>query len=109
MIHFEGRHLLLDENGHLVNAGDWSEGLADHLARLDGLALDHRHWIVIRFIRDYHGRYDSVPMPKVIIKGLNRAAGQERYTIKFLYSLFPDHPMRRACRYAGVPQPAGCT
>lgn len=109
MIFFEGRYIPLDENGHLVNAGDWSEGLADHLAQLDGLVLDHRHWLVIRFIRDYHGHFDSVPMPKVLVKGLNKAAGAEQYTIKFLYGLFPDHPMRRACRYAGVPQPAGCT
>jgi TusE/DsrC/DsvC family sulfur relay protein len=48
-------------------------------------------------------------MPKVLIRGLNKEAGEERYTMKFLYGLFPDHPMRRACRYAGVPQPAGCT
>jgi len=109
MIHFEGRYLPLDEHGHLVNARDWSEGLARHLAKIDGMTLDDHHWLVIRFIRAYHGRFDSVPMPKVLIKGLNKEAGEERYTMKFLYGLFPDHPMRRACRYAGVPQPAGCT
>jgi len=109
MILFEGKHIPLDEHGHLVNAGDWSERLGSHLAELDGTVLDDRHWLVIRFIRAYHGRFDSVPMPKVLIKGLNREAGELRYTMKFLYGLFPDHPMRRACRYAGVPQPAGCT
>jgi len=105
----EGRNFPLDENGHLVHAGDWSEGLGRHLAELDGIALDDRHWLVIRFIRTYHGKFDTVPMPKVLIKGLNREAGEMRYDMKFLYGLFPDHPMRRACRYAGVPQPAGCT
>lgn len=109
MISFEGKHIPLDENGHLVNTGDWSEGLARYLAEIDGLVLDDRHWLVIRFIREYFGRFDSVPMPKVLIKVLNREAGEERYTMKFLYGLFPDHPMRRSCRYAGVPQPAGCT
>jgi tRNA 2-thiouridine synthesizing protein E len=106
---YAGRHIPLDENGHLVNAGDWSEELARHFAEVDGLDLDDRHWLVIRFIRAYHGHFESVPMPKVLIKGLNKEAGAERYTMKFLYGLFPDHPMRRACRYAGVPQPAGCT
>jgi len=28
MIFFEGKHIPLDENGHLVSADDWSEGLA---------------------------------------------------------------------------------
>jgi tRNA 2-thiouridine synthesizing protein E len=106
---FEGRFIPLDENGHLVHAGDWSEGLARRLAESDGIILDEGHWLVIRFIRAYFSRYDSVPMPKVLIKGLNREAGAPRYNMKFLYGLFPDHPMRRACRYAGVPQPAGCT
>lgn len=106
---FEGRNVPLDENGHLVNAGDWSEGLGRRLAELDGIVLDDQHWLVIRFIRAYHARFDSVPMPKVLIKGLNREAGRQRYDIRFLHGLFPEHPMRRACRYAGVPQPAGCT
>ena len=109
LLPFEGRYIPLDENGHLVNAGDWSEGLGRHLAELDGIALDDRHWLVIRFIRTYHGKFDTVPMPKVLIEGLNREAGETRYDMKFLYGLFPDHPMRRSCRYAGVPQPAGCT
>ncbi len=106
---FEGRHIPLDENGHLVNAGDWSEELARLLADSDGIALDGRHWQVIRFIREYFGRYDSVPMPKVLIKVLNKNAGKQQFSVKLLYGLFPDHPLRRACRYAGVPQPAGCT
>jgi tRNA 2-thiouridine synthesizing protein E len=109
MISYEGKHIPLDENGHLVDAGDWSEGLARYLAEIDGLVLDDRHLLVIRFIREYFRRFDSVPMPKVLIKGLNREAGEQRYTMKFIYGLFPDHPMRRSCRYAGVPQPAGCT
>jgi tRNA 2-thiouridine synthesizing protein E len=108
-IAFEGKQIPLDENGHLVNAKDWSEGLARHLADIDGIVLDDHHWPVIRFIRLYFDRFDSVPMPKVLIKGLNKEAGAERYTMKLLYGLFPDHPMRKACRYAGVPQPAGCT
>jgi len=108
-VFYDGRHIQLDENGHLVNAGDWSEGLGRHLAEIDGMTLDDRHWLVIRYIRAYHARWDSVPMPKVLVKGLNKEAGETRYDVKFLYGLFPDHPMRRACRYAGVPQPAGCT
>jgi tRNA 2-thiouridine synthesizing protein E len=109
MVSFQGKYIPLDEDGHLVNAGDWSEGLAGHLAALDGLEFAENHWQVIRFIREYYLRYESVPMPKVIIKGLNKQQGAEVYTIKHLYALFPHTPMRRACRYAGVPQPAGCS
>ena len=86
-----------------------SADLANHLATLDGLELSEMHRGVIGFIREYYLRYKTVPMPKVIMKGLNKAEGAELYTIKYLYALFPNTPMRRACRYSGVPQPAGCS
>jgi len=50
---FRGKHIPLDEDGHLVNENDWSEDLADHLAELDGLELSETHWRVIGFIREY--------------------------------------------------------
>jgi TusE/DsrC/DsvC family sulfur relay protein len=108
-IEFEGRLIPLDEDGHLLNAGDWSEGLAVHLAVADGMELTDEHWQVLHFIREYYLRFKSFPMPRVLIKGLNRELGKDHFTIKSLYALYPDTPMRRSCRYAGIPQPAGCT
>lgn len=109
VVFYEGKHIPLDADGHLINADDWSEGLAGHLAGLDGRTLEAEHWEVLRFVRGYYLRYQIVPMPKVIIKGLNKKLGEGQYTIKQLYALFSPAPMRRACRYAGIPQPAGCT
>jgi tRNA 2-thiouridine synthesizing protein E len=108
-IKFQGRLILLDENGHLVNADEWSEDLAVHLAKVDGVTLTEQHWEVIRFTRDYHMDFATGPMPRIIIKSLNRKHGGEIYTIKNLYALFPHTPIQRACRYAGIPQIAGCT
>ncbi len=109
ILSFQGKDIPVDENGHLVNSDDWSEALANHFATLDGINLSKKHWRVIRFIREYYLRYKTVPMPKVIIKGLNKKEGAELYTIRSLYTLFPNSPMRRACRYSGIPQPTGCT
>jgi TusE/DsrC/DsvC family sulfur relay protein len=88
MVSFQGKYIPLDEDGHLVNANDWSEGLAGHLAALE-LAEDH--WLVIRFIREYYLRYESVPMPKVIIKGLNKQQARKctRSSISTPYSPIP--------------------
>jgi TusE/DsrC/DsvC family sulfur relay protein len=108
-LEYQGRVILLDEDGYLVNGEDWSEGLADHFASLDGLALGADHREVIRFIREYYVQFQGAPMAKIIIKRLNKQLGTERFTIKSLFSLFPESPLRRACRYAGVPQPAECT
>ncbi len=108
-LEFQGRLILLDEDGYLVNGRDWSEELAKHFAVLDTVALGVDHWQVIRFIRDYYLQFQGAPMAKIVVKRLNRTLGTERFTIKYLFALFPDYPMRRACRYAGVPQPAECT
>lgn len=108
-LEFQGKLILVDEDGYLVNGEDWSEGLAAHFASLDGIALTEDHWQVLHFIRDYYLRFLGAPMAKIVVKRLNRTLGTERFTIKYLVALFPDSPMRRACRYSGVPQPAECT
>ena len=40
VVSFEGKHISLDENVLPVNARDWSEDLAHHIAEIDSLALD---------------------------------------------------------------------
>ncbi len=106
---FQGKTILLDEDGYLINDADWSEALAAYMASLDGIALVDDHWQVIRFVREYYLQFKGAPMAKIIVKRLNRKLGTEHFTIKVLFALFPKSPLRRACRYAGVPQPAECT
>ncbi len=108
-LEFQGKIILLDEDGYLINDADWSEELTSHMASLDGIVLGEDHWKVIRFIREYYVQFKGAPMPKIIIKRLNRELGTKHFTIKGLFALFPESPLRRACRYAGVPQPAECT
>lgn len=103
------RSIPLDEEGFLMDVHDWSPQVAEHFALTDGLQLDDEHWIVLRFARDYYKTFCISPMPKIIVKGLNRQTQSEQYNVKKLYALFPDTPARRICKYAGIPQPAGCT
>ncbi len=105
-LQFQGRFIFLDEEGYLVNDADWSEDLAAHLASLDGITLTEDHWQVIRFIHSYYIRFQGAPMPRIIIKRLNQQSGAERFSVKALYALFPESPLRRAIRYAGIPRPA---
>jgi len=108
-ITINGETIALDDDGFLVNPDDWSPQVAEYFSTSDGLLLTDEHWQVIQFAREYYRTFRIGPMPKVIIKRLNRQLGYERYSIKLLYSLFPETPARRICKYAGTPQPAGCT
>ena len=103
------KKITLDEDGFLSDPNDWSPQVAEYFSAADGVLLTEAHWQVINFARDYYKAFGIGPMPKVIVKKLNRQLGLDKYSIKMLYSLFPDTPARRICRYAGTPQPSGCT
>lgn len=97
----------LDEHGHLVNAGDWTEAVANALAQRDAVLLDDGHWWLIRFVREYHLRYDNPPLMRTLVAEL-KAAGRSGDGSRYLYRLFPDGPVRLACKYGGLPKPDWC-
>jgi TusE/DsrC/DsvC family sulfur relay protein len=109
IIEINGRKIALDEEGNLLDLNDWSEGVGRYLCELDGLQVSDVHWEVILFIRDYYKRYEAGPMPRIIVRELNKRSGFKKYTIKYLYELFSNTPINLLCKYAGVPHPSGCT
>lgn len=108
-LNVRGIRVPIDGDGYLVHPDHWTPDVAEVLCEHDGIVLTDRHWIIIRFARDYYRLYGISPMPKLIVKGLNKREGEERYSVKMLYALFPGTAARFICRYAGIPQPAGCT
>lgn len=97
----------LDAHGHLLESEEWTPELARWLAARDGIELDDDHWWLIHFVREYHLRYGNPPLMRTVIAALKEvrpdAAGS-----RFLYRLFPDGPIRLACKYAGFPPPDWC-
>ena len=101
--------IALDDEGYLKDFNDWSPEIATYLSSKDGIDLTDDHWDIIYFARSYFTRYGISPMPRVIVKELNKEIGVTKYSIKRLFALFPGRPSRSICRYAGLPQPSGCT
>ena len=108
-IEFQGKTIEVDEDGNLKHVEDWSEELADYLSKADGIELSKDHWDVIKFCRWYYLTYQNCPHPKFIVKNLNKGLEATRYTVKYLYDLFREQPVIKACEYAGIPFTAGCT
>ncbi len=104
----KGKELEVDEEGYLVNLGDWSEDVANVMAAEDSLALTENHWEVINFLRDYYAEYQVAPAIRVLTKAIGKKLGPEKGNSKYLYELFPYGPAKQACRYAGLPKPTGC-
>lgn len=98
----------LDADGHLIDGSTWTPELATAMAERDGVALGPLHWWLIEFVRDHHQRYGMPPLMRTVIRALKARDDVEDASSRTLYRLFPDGPIRAACRYGGLPRPESC-
>jgi len=95
----------MDDQGYLVDPGDWSEALAEALAREEGIALSEAHWAVIRFIREWYAARRIAPDARHVIKHLAAWRGEKSEGRNELFRLFPYGYVKQACRIAGMRKP----
>ncbi len=99
----DGREILTDSEGYLVDLGDWSEAFARALAQQEGLALGAEHWEVIRFLRDYYERKGLQAPVRDMIKHFRALWGRDRGSNRYLHELFPrGGPQKQGNRLAGL-------
>ncbi len=104
----EGKTIDHDEEGYIVDIGNWSEELADVIAKEESIELGGEHWEVINFLRDYYAEYQIAPAVRVLVKAIGKKLGADKGNNKYLYELFPYGPAKQACKIAGLPKPTGC-
>lgn len=107
-ISLKGITLETDEEGYLSNITNWSEEVAQKMAKDDDCNLTDDHWEVINFLRAYYLEYQIAPPIRVLTKAIGKKLGPEKGSSRYLYELFPYGPAKQACRYAGLPKPTGC-
>jgi TusE/DsrC/DsvC family sulfur relay protein len=91
-----------DHEGFFTDPDQWTEQMADEIARENGIDhLTDRHWVVIRFMRNAYLENGAAPS----IRTLGKVSG---VPIKELYQLFPKGPAKLAAKIAGIPKPRGC-
>ena len=105
-----GRKIPHDPEGFLENLDDWSEQVAEAIARAEGIELTPAHWEVINLVRDYCDTYGLAPNIHVLTKHMKKKLGPEKGKRQYLESLFPGpgSPAARLARIAGLPKPTGC-
>jgi dissimilatory sulfite reductase related protein len=92
----------VDGEGFLQNPEQWTEAIADEIARGVGIdPLTDRHRQVVRYMRDTYLTAGTAPS----IRTLGKASG---VPVKELYELFPKGPAKLAAKIAGIPKPRGC-
>jgi len=100
-----GASVRMDDEGYLVDPGDWSEPLAELLAREERIALSDAHWVVIRFMRAYYDEHHIAPDARHVMKHLAVHRGSARADRNELFKLFPYGYVKQACRIAGMRRP----
>ncbi|MGZ8158977.1 MAG: TusE/DsrC/DsvC family sulfur relay protein [Methylobacter sp.] len=104
----QGYHLETTDQGFLVNGSDWNEEVAKCLAELNNIQLSPEHWEIIFFIRHYYQQYKHLPNARVFTKAIARVFGEGKGNSRYLHQLFPDGPLKYACKLAGLPKPPTC-
>jgi tRNA 2-thiouridine synthesizing protein E len=100
--------LEITDQGFLVKYGDWNEAVAKQLAGHNKIDLSAEHWEIILFIRGYYLQFKHLPNARVFTKAVAKKLGEEKGNSRYLHKLFPDGPLKYACKLAGLPKPPTC-
>lgn len=103
-----GHALPTTEQGFLIDLDVWDESVAKELARREGIELQPEHWEILHFIRGYYRDYKHLPNARVFAKAIKNSLGEEKACSRYLQKLFPNGPLKYACKLAGLPKPPTC-
>lgn len=96
------------DQGFLVNPADWNEEVAKQLAELNHIQLNDECWEIILFIRRYYQQFKHLPNARVFTKAIAKELGEAKGNSRYLHKLFPDGPLKYACKLAGLSKPPTC-
>jgi TusE/DsrC/DsvC family sulfur relay protein len=101
VIETEGLKIVVDEEGYLINFGDWNEKVACILADKEGISekcpLTKEKVEILKFMRDYYQKFEAVPIPWGVCLRIHQPKD-------CTYEQFPDPTI--AWKIAGLPQPS---
>jgi TusE/DsrC/DsvC family sulfur relay protein len=93
----------VDEEGYLVEPGDWTEEIARELALKENIQLSDDHWAAINFMRQYYVEHQVAPDVRHVMKHLAKQPGNE--SRNRIFDLFPYGYVKQACKIAGMKRP----
>ena len=77
----DGQTIEHDEEGYLTDLSQWSEGMADLLAKDEGIEMTDEHWEVVNFLREYYDEYQIAPAIRVLVKALKKTMGDRKSVV----------------------------
>ena len=98
--HVAGLDISVNGEGYLTDFSQWNREVALELAQEMGIEMTDQHWAVIDFIQDSYRNANPLSI---------RSIGKHGpVSIKEFYALFPNGPLKKASKIAGIPKPDSC-
>ena len=100
-----GTEIELDDEGYLLDPGDWSPEVAELLANEIDIELTDERLEIVNFVREHFEERECIPEMRTLLKTLRGRHGKEIATRKYVYNLFPYGYGQQACKIAGMRKP----
>ncbi len=98
---YAGVTVEVNEEGYLLNLDQWDKNIAIEIAKAEEVGdLTDKHWEVIQYLQDQYRKEARLSIRSI---GKSGVVG-----IKDFYQLFPNGPLKKAAKIAGIPKPASC-
>ncbi len=95
---------IADPSDPFAGLDPWDEDKAKQLAAEEGIELTDDHWVIIRALRDYYAEKEGHIHALDTLRFMEEKV--KAHSLKDLYKLFPNGPVRQATKIAGIPTPA---
>lgn len=89
-----------NDEGYLEDLDQWNQEVAVDIAAEEDIELQEKHWEVLDYLQNQYRKEIPITIRKIGKSGV--------VDIKQFYQLFPDGPLKKASRIAGIPKPVGC-
>ena len=95
-----GTEVSVNAEGYLTDLNQWTKEIAQEIATTEEVTLTEKTWEVIAWIQEQYRNENPLTIRKVGKSGIT--------DIKEFYALFPNGPLKKASKIAGIPKPVSC-
>jgi len=100
--------LTVDDEGYLIDPGEWTKDVAHNLAKTENLDLIDQHWPILDCMRDFYNENSVAPDVRHVVKHLTTEHGfNKKDSKKHVFNLFPYGYVKKACKISGMKRPRG--
>lgn len=97
-----GKQVEVTDEGYMTDPSQWTKEIAAEIARQEGIpVLTEAHWKVLDYLQKETKETGVLPTIRKL-----KATGV--MPTKELYELFPEGPLKKAAKIAGLAKPASC-